>query len=92
MAKNVNLLMSVAYPVILLVKMVNSRMTIIFKEKIPLIPMTGSELLIPSNWTQLKFPSRPDPAKDNPNNNKPNSSNPLIMISVAFNNSNPARL
>lgn len=88
MAKNVNLLMSVAYLVILLVKKVNSRMTRLFKGKIPSIPMTGSELLILSNWTQLKFPSLPDPAKDH---NKPNVSNPIIMISVASNNSNPAQ-
>lgn len=90
MAKNVNLLMSVAYLVILLVKKVNSKMMILFKEKIPLIPMTGSELLIPFNWIQLKFPSLPDPAKDHPsNNNKP--FDPLIMILAASSNSNPAQ-
>ena len=88
MAKNVNLLMSVAYLVILLVKKVNSRMTRLFKGKIPSIPMTGSELLILSNWTQPKYLSLPDPAKDH--NNKPNVSNPLmILVALAANNSNP---
>lgn len=92
MAKNVNLLMSVAYLVILLVKKVNWKMMILFKEKIPLIPMTGSELLIPFNWIQLKFPNLPDPAKDHPSNNNNNKpSDPLIMILVASNNSNPAQ-
>ena len=87
MAKNVNLLMSVAYLVILLVKKVNSRMTRLFKGKIPSIPMTGSELPILSNWTQPKFLSLPDPAKDH---NKPNVSNPLmILVALAANNSNP---
>ena len=87
MAKNVNLLMSVAYLVILLVKKVNSRMTRLFKGKIPSTPMTGSELLIPSNWTQPKFQSLPDPAKDH---NKPNVSNLImILVALAANNSNP---